>query len=249
MMRITETVKHLIIINVIVFIVVQFSGEGVYSLLSLHYPENTSFKPWQLITHIFMHASIGHLLSNMLGLFFFGPSLEERWGTSKFLFFYISCGLGAALAQIGISYLFFHRSVDALIELGVQKDYIMYTLKQGLVDRRWAEQLTSIDYNNLEGNFFAINLGASGAIYGILVAFAFLFPNVNMYLFLLPIPIKAKYFVTGIIAIDLFSALKGQSLLGSVGGIAHFAHLGGALLGFIMMWYWNKNQFNNNRWN
>ena len=92
-------------------------------------------------------------------------------------------------------------------------------------------------------------LGASGAIYGLMVAFAYMFPNREMSLLFLPIPIKAKYFVTGLILFALYKGVNGQSLFGNTGGVAHFAHLGGALLGFIMMYYWKKNQFNNNRWN
>ena len=97
--------------------------------------------------------------------------------------------------------------------------------------------------------FLGISLGASGALYGILIAFAFMFPNASLMMLFIPIPIKAKYFVPGILIFDLIAGLRGQAVLGGGDGIGHFAHLGGALIGFIMMWYWKKNQFNNNRWN
>lgn len=249
MMNITETVKQLIIINIIFFVGTQLVGENAFNLLSAHYPENPNFHFWQVITHIFMHGGFMHLFSNMLGLLFFGPALESRWGGKKFLFFYISCGIGAFLVQQGIHYYYYHDSLTQLAQLGFAKEQVMDLLNKGMIDRRWQEVLSPIEFNNLQGNFFSLSLGASGAIYGILVAFAFLFPNIEMMMLFLPIPIKAKYFVSGIIAVDLFLGLRGQSLFGSVGGVAHFAHLGGALIGFLMMWYWKKDQFKNNRWN
>lgn len=250
MMRITETVKQLIIINIIFFIGTYIIGaELAYNYLALFYPETESFKPWQIITHMFMHGGISHILFNMFGLWMFGTQLEQIWGPKKFLFFYISCGLGAAALHTGVNYYSYHHAINILVENGVDKAEIVAMLRKGLGSEQWNNYLSEGTLSNLK-NVFSPVLGASGAIYGIIVAYAFMFPNAELMLIFFPMPIKAKYFVPGLLAIDLFLGLKGQSIFGSRwdDGVAHFAHLGGALIGFIMMWYWKKNQFNKNRW-
>lgn len=249
MIQMTNAVKQLIIINVLFFICTTLVGAPAFDVLVAHFFKNPDFRAWQIVTHLFMHRSIIHLLSNMLGLLFFGPALEARWGSGKFLFFYFSCGIGAFLLHQGIEYYFFNDAVNYLNEIGFKKTEIVDLLSKGLYDSRWQENLSAMQFNNLVHNYNGVLLGASGAIYGILVAFAFLYPNMEMMLFLIPIPIKAKYYVLGIISVDIFMAMRGQSLLGSSGGVAHFAHLGGALIAYIMMRIWSKNQFNNNRWN
>ena len=144
------------------------------------------------------------------------------------------------MLQLGIRYYFFNDGLNELVSLGYNKGDIMAVLNQGKYDTRWESVLSARDFNNLTGNYFGISLGASGAIYGIMVAFAFMFPNMEIMLLLLPIPIKAKYFVGALIALDLYLGVKGQSLFGSTGGVGHFAHIGGAALGYFMMWYWKK---------
>ncbi len=248
MMRITETVKQLIIINVIFFIGTAIVGDPAFNNLALYFTENPEFKPWQIITHMFMHGSIPHIFFNMFGLFMFGTALEQMWGSKKFIFFYISCGLGAALLHIGVNYFSWYQGINILLENGFHKGEIVQLVSQGRYDTRWEEYLSPTQLNNMVGAYLTPAVGASGALYGILVAFAFTFPNAELMLLFLPIPIKAKYFVTGLVAIDFFLGLRGQSMLGAGDGIAHFAHIGGALVGFLMMWYWKKNQFNNNRW-
>lgn len=251
MMRITETAKQLIIINVIFFVGTYIIGpEMAYKYLALHFPKSSDFMPWQIITHMFMHGSPMHILFNMLGVWMFGSALEQFWGAKKFLFFYFSCGLGAALLHMGVNYYSYHHGLEILIQNGYTESEILSVLNQGKFDTRWEEYMSQGALNNFVGSFYPV-LGASGALYGILVAFAFMFPNASLMLLFLPIPIKAKYFVPGLLLMDLFSGLRGQSIFGGGGGdgIAHFAHLGGALIGFLMMWYWKKNQFNNNRWN
>jgi len=245
----TDAVKQLMIINVLFFVGTLFVGAPAMNLLGEHYFENPDFGFWQLFTNMFIHMGIMHLAFNMLSLYIFGPVLEQRWGASKFIFFYISCGLGASLAQQGIHYFAFHNSVDKLVEIGFDKTDILATLKKGMVDTRWAENLLPRDYNNLQGTYFSLAGGASGAIYGIMVAFAFLFPNVPMMLMFIPIPIKAKYLIAGTLSLDFYLGFTGQSLFGSVGGVGHFAHIGGALIGYFIMWYWKKNSFNDRRWN
>ena len=248
MMRITDTVKQLIIINVIFFICSQIIGEPAHEFLSMHFPENPAFKFWQPLTHIFMHADISHIFFNMLLLWMFGSVLEEIWGTQKFIFFYLSCGLGAIALSVGIDYYMFNDGVSILTDNGYSRAGILDLLSQNKIDTRWDEVLGQLKTQNMLSAYYGSGLGASGAIYGILVAFAFMFPEQEMRLLFLPIPIKAKYFVSGLLAMDFFLGIRGQAILGAGDGIGHFAHLGGALIGLIMMWYWKKNQFNNKRW-
>jgi membrane associated rhomboid family serine protease len=243
----TETVKQLIIINIIFFIGTQVVGDVAYKFLSLYYPENPDFKFWQPVSHMFMHGNVMHIFFNMFALYSFGTALEQIWGTKKFLFFYVSCGLGAALIHIASNYYFFHDGLNTLIANGMSEAEIMQVLSEGKFDSRWQEILSQSDFTSFISSYMTPAVGASGAIYGVLVAFAFLFPNAELALLFIPVPIKAKYFVPVIVGLDLFSGVTGFSVFG--GGIAHFAHVGGALVGFLMMWYWKKNQFHSNRWN
>ena len=250
-MRMTETVKQLLIINIIFFIGSQFVANA-YPLFSLYYPENPNFRIWQPLTSMFMHApmpNLMHIVFNMFALVSFGAALEHYWGTKKFIFFYISCGLGAALLHVGVNYFTFHHVLNLLVENGQDKAEILKILAEGKYDTNWQNIIPLSDFNSLMGSYLGTAVGASGAIYGLLTAFAFMFPMAELGIMFIPIPIKAKYFVPGIIAIDLFLGFKGSSLFGAGGtGIAHFAHVGGAITGFLLMWYWKKNQFNKNRW-
>jgi membrane associated rhomboid family serine protease len=250
-MRMTETVKQLLIINIIFFIGSQFVANA-YPLFSLYYPENPNFRIWQPLTSMFMHApmpNLMHIVFNMFALVSFGAALEHYWGTKKFIFFYISCGLGSALLHVGVNYFTFHHVLNLLVENGQDKAEILKILAEGKYDTNWQNIIPLSDFNSLMGSYLGTAVGASGAIYGLLTAFAFMFPMAELGIMFIPIPIKAKYFVPGIIAIDLFLGFKGSSLFGAGGtGIAHFAHVGGAITGFLMMWYWKKNQFNKNRW-
>lgn len=252
-MNITPTVKQLLIINVLFYIGSMVVGLPAYNLLSMFFFENPDFHFWQIFTHMFMHAplpNIMHIAFNMFALYSFGSALEHFWGGKKFIFFYISCGLGAALLHTLVNYYFFESALDTLAANGFSKVEILKTLSEGKFDSRWQDILSVSDFQSFTSAYFGTVVGASGAIYGLLVAFAFMFPNAELALMFIPIPIKAKYFVPGILAIDLFLGFKGQSFFGAGStGIAHFAHLGGALTGYLMMWYWKKNQFNKNRWN
>lgn len=194
-------VKNLLIINVIFFIATEFllrdqlyieeaANQGILGFLGL-WPINSGlFQPYQVFTHMFTHAGIGHIFFNMFNLWMFGRILENVWGPKKFLLFYFICGLGAAAAFL-------------------------------------AEQYITGNYN------YAV--GASGAVMGVLAAFAYLFPNTELMLIFFPVPIKAKWLILIMIAFDLFGGL------GRTGdGIAHWAHLGGAAVGFLLVLYWNK---------
>jgi membrane associated rhomboid family serine protease len=269
MMRMTETVKQLLIINVIFYIGSQFVALA-YPLFSLYYPDNDLFRIWQPITSMFMHApmpNLMHIVFNMFGLVMFGSALEHFWGAKKFIFFYISCGLGAALLHIGVSYFHISSILEQLSVLNFsEKDlHILLNTDFSRVFDANGQMVqgkvkTILDNANCTQEQFNVltsaiieyqtpSVGASGALYGLLTAFAFMFPNAELMLLFIPVPIKAKYFVPGLIALDLFLGLKGNSLFGSGGtGVAHFAHIGGAVTGFLMMWIWKKNQFNENRW-
>ena len=250
MRNVTETVKQLIIINILFFIGTQFVGDAAYEILAMYFPENSSFQFWQPITHMFMHGGFMHIFFNMFALYSFGSALEHFWGSKKFLFFYISCGLGAALLHTGINYYFFNEGLNTLMANGFSKEEVVQLLNEGKINTQWQQLLSPSEFQNFTSAYIGTVVGASGAIYGIIVAFAFMFPNAELALMFIPVPIKAKYFVPGLVLVDLYLGVSGQSIFGSGGpGIAHFAHVGGALFGFLIMWYWKKNQFNNNRWN
>ena len=243
MRSLPDIVKQLIIINVLFFLGSMRLGNAAYDLLALHYPQNPKFAPWQVVTHMFMHGSINHILFNMFGLWMFGGTLAQMWGRNKFLFFYLSTGLGAAALQLGINYFQISTVVGQLVEAGYSATALTESLQSGQNNTAWLNVISQTEFNQLLMSFNMSMVGASGALYGILVAFAFLFPNTELMIIFLPIPIKAKYFVPILLASDLFFGFSSYSL----GPIAHFAHLGGAVTGFIMMWYWKKQQFNNNR--
>ena len=246
-MQLTDTVKHLLIINVLFFIISMANIVPIFNTFPLYYFENSNFKWYQIVTHMFMHGGIAHIGFNMYALYSFGSTLEQFWGRNKFIFFYISCGLGAALIHSLANYYFFHSKLDTLISNGFAKNDILNLLNQNKIDTRWSEVIGQSGLNNLADSFTVPAVGASGAIFGLLVAFGFAFPEATLGIMFIPVPIKAKYFIPIIVGIEVFSGFTGRSLFGP--GIAHFAHVGGALFGFIIMWFWKKDQFNKNRWN
>ena len=245
MNRITNTVKHLIIINVITFLATSLYGNQIYNIFALHYFNNPLFQIWQPLTHMFLHGNFSHILFNMIGLWMFGSPLEQMWGGNKFIFFYISTGLGAAGLQMLFSLYDFNSIFQILLDNGFNSDEILYSIKSNRYNTSWLNYISENQLSNLNESYNLSMVGASGALYGILVAFAFLFPNVSLFLIFIPIPIKAKYFVPILIAGDLFFGVSNSF---SIGPIAHFAHIGGALTGLAMMIYWKKNQFKKNRW-
>jgi membrane associated rhomboid family serine protease len=225
-------IKNLIIINVLVY-VAQNLLEKQYAITEKFMlwpiiPEQLrkilvdqgvlskvdKFKPYQIATHMFSHSpmpNIYHILFNMFALWMFGRVLENVWGQKRFLFFYLACGVGAATLHLGMQYFRSEQLLQAILandEAGVMK-------LQGAI---------------------APALGASGAIMGVMAAFAYLFPNTKLYIMFLPIPIKAKWAIIGFAALDLFGGVANIS----GDNLAHFAHLGGALTGFIIVLIWNK---------
>jgi membrane associated rhomboid family serine protease len=242
--RITEIVKHLLIINIIFFFASSVLGEIMYDLFAMHYPNNPNFFIWQPITHMFMHGDLTHIMFNMFGLWMFGTPLEQMWGKQKFIFFYISAGLGAVLLQTIIYHIDVVSVNQILSEYGLSKGEIDLFYQTGRLNTSLIQSIGEDRLFSGIQSFKALMVGASGALYGILVAFAMLFPNVQLMLLFPPIPVRAKYLVPILILFDLFFGFTSYS----VGPIAHFAHIGGAITGFIMMWYWKKNNFNNKRW-
>ncbi|MEM1326443.1 MAG: rhomboid family intramembrane serine protease [Bacteroidota bacterium] len=191
MLRMTDVVKSLLILNVIVFVFTAFINTDLMMRFALHYPTSPYFQPFQLVSHFFTHSGLTHILFNMFALVIFGNALELMWGPKKFLTYYLVSAAGSAILHLTMAMV-------------------------GIIDPVPA-------------------VGASGAIYGLLVAFAVKFPETKLMLLFLPFPIKAKYFVPGIVAIDLFVGFGGFN-----SPIAHFAHLGGALFGFILLLIWGE---------
>lgn len=244
--RLSDGIKHLLLLNVIFFLAANLYGDRIVDLLALWFVQNPNFAGWQVVSHMFMHGGLMHIFFNMYALWAFGSPLERMWGTQKFVFFYFSAGIGAALIHTGVNYYQVHQGIEALVAAGLQEQEILNILAQGKFDTSWSQMVPNGVVSRMLDAYFTPAVGASGAIYGILVAFGMSFPNSELFLIFLPVPIKAKYFIPGLIALDLFSGVTGYSVFG--GGIAHFAHVGGALFGYLMMLYWRRNQFNRNRW-
>ncbi|KAA6319577.1 Rhomboid protease AarA [termite gut metagenome] len=214
--------KNLLIINAILFFatyVAQKYGINVINYLGLHFFLAGDFKFFQLFTYMFMHGSFSHVFFNMFAVWMFGNLLERTWGSSRFLFYYIVCGLGAGVVQEIVQFVNYEW---------VLSKYTNVDTGSGIISLN--------EYLNLLNT-----VGASGAVYGILLAFGMLYPNEQLYIFPLPVPLKAKYFVTGYAVIELLLAIINNP----TDNVAHFAHLGGMAFGFILIKYWKKKNINN----
>ena len=220
MRRIPTITKNLLIINALMFLallVFQMKGINLNDVLGLHFFMASDFHLYQLVTYMFMHANFEHIFFNMFALWMFGCVVESVWGPKKFLFYYISCGIGAGIIQEIVQFVSFYFMATSQIPGAGFGDLWQIAQNSSAVLNAWT------------------TVGASGAIYAILLAFGMIFPEERIFIFPLPIPIKAKWFVGIYAAIELFSALAtpGDS-------VAHFAHLGGMLFGFLMIRYWRK---------
>lgn len=225
-------VKNLLIINVLM-LVAQYALPWVNDNLALYPFQSDSFRPWQLVTHFFMHStySITHILFNMFALVMFGSHLERVWGHERFLLFYFVSALGAALLHGLVVYL----RVESLIAT-MNPDVVDYVFKNGSELFARGNNYSDLDMGTLNGMLNTPMVGASGAVFGLLAGFAYLFPNTELMLMFPPIPIKAKWFVLGYAAIELYLGFANNPY----DNVAHFAHLGGALFGFILVYYWQK---------
>ena len=242
MNRQDDLIKHLIIINAIFFIAPQFLNlDWIQNYFALWFIDNPNFGFWQFFTHMFMHGSTMHLLFNMYALWAFGTPLLQMWGNQKFAFFYFTAGLGAAFIYTGVNYFEYRQVYNQLIGLGWDAQGISTLLDTGQYNTAMIGSLSSADLSNFYSIYHTPAVGASGAIYGVLVAFGFAFPNAKLAMIFFPVPIAAKYFIPLIILGDLFFGISGANT-----GTAHFAHVGGALVGYLLMKYWQQNQFQ--RW-
>ena len=219
MNRLPEVTKNLLAINVLLFlatIVMGKQGIDLMGILGLHFFKASDFAPYQLLTYMFMHSGLSHLFFNMFALYMFGGVLERVWGAKRFLIFYLVCGVGAGLLQEIVQYAqYVQLGYDSISEIPIYRGGEPVPMADAL--NHWT------------------TVGASGAIYAILLGFGMLFPNEKMFVFPIPVPIKAKFFVIGYAAIEL---LLGMSR--AQDGVAHFAHLGGMLFGLLLILYWRK---------
>ncbi len=205
-------VKNLLLINVIMYVITMITGNFMYENFALFYFKSPFFKPFQLVTHMFMHGGFTHIFFNMYTLFIFGGVLERVWGSQKFLLYYFVTGIGAALLHLGVMYL---------------------QLQGYIADVNAGDFMARA---NIQALLSTPTVGASGAIYGLLLAYGMLFPNNVMQLIFPPVALKAKWFVLIFGALELLLGLSGRG-----GNVAHFAHLGGMIFGFFLILYWKKN--------
>ena len=217
MNNLSPMTKNLLIVNFLAYVatwVFQLRGIDLTSLLGLHFFLASNFHFYQFLTYMFLHGSFMHIFFNMFALWMFGSVIERVWGPKKFLFYYICCGIGAGFTQELVQYI----------------NYVMADLSAYQYVDTGTVKITTDAYINLW-----TTIGASGAVYAILLAFGMIFPNERLFIIPFPFPIKAKWLIVGYIAIELFSAMSGPG-----DGVAHMAHLGGMLFGFLLIRYWQK---------
>lgn len=239
--RIPPVTRTLIFINVIVWLVTElFPGKAdtLFNLGALHYFSSPGFNAAQLFTYMFIHGGFTHLFFNMFALWMFGSVLEWQFGQRRYLFFYISCGLGAALLQEGIYAIRLHSLTDSMS--GEQIDYIV---KQGWEALKNHQNFTDPVFGQINALVNGPTVGASGAIYGILAGFGLIYPDRPLYIMFIPVPVKAKWVVLG------YAALEFGLGFGNVhDNIAHYAHLGGMLIGALIIFFWKHQAKSNGRY-
>lgn len=234
--------KNLLIINTLIWLAIQFmppsTVETFENICALHYFTSPDFNPAQLVTYMFMHQDFFHLFFNMFALFMFGMVIERTFGPKRFLFYYLSCGIGAALIQLGVFALMINHYAAYLPD-GLSLSQIA----NDQVPEYFINPSNLPVFLNIYSLINTPVIGASGAIFGILLAFGFIYPKAPLYLFFIPVPIQARWFVIGYAVIELLQGVSNR-----VGdNVAHFAHLGGMVFGLIILLYWKKKGlFNNN---
>ncbi|MDX9880941.1 MAG: rhomboid family intramembrane serine protease [Prolixibacteraceae bacterium] len=227
-------VKNLIIINVLMLMatyVLSLRSVDLVDTLGLHYFSSEKFRPFQLVSHMFMHGGITHIFFNMFALWMFGRVLESVWGPKRFFVYYFVTGLGAAAIHSFVNFLEYQSLVGK-----ISPEMVDLVLREGAAAWDQGKNFSDPLMAKLNAVINTPTVGASGAVYGVLLGFGMLFPNTQLMLLFPPIPIKAKYFVIGYGVLELYLGLTQ-----SASNIAHFAHLGGMIFGFILIKYWNKN--------
>lgn len=224
--NLSPVVKNLLIINVVCFI-----GSAIFMqaprFFGVYYPDSPFFHVWQVITYMFMHGGFGHIFFNMFSLVMFGPIIEQVLGSKRFLNFYLICGIGALVLQYGV------QAAEVYNIAGTVR--ASEFLNFDMLNNRVSSQLnvTQSEFDTLASIYGTPLVGASGAIFGLLLAFGYLFPNMSLYLFFIPVPIKAKYFIPVLILIEIYLGFSNAG-----GSIAHLAHVGGALFAYILLKIW-----------
>ncbi len=233
-LNLPPVVKNIILINILMLLV-DFAAKSVFGVdltmvLGLYFPKSEQFMPVQIVTHMFMHGGFWHIFFNMYALYIFGQVLENVWGPKRFFIYYIICGLGAALTHETVIAFQYNQLAQSL-----NPDSLQTVLTEGTALFRERQLFTDPDMQKLQLLLNTPTVGASGAVFGILLAFGVLFPNTQLMLLFPPIPIKAKYFVLIYGGIELYMAVTQPG-----SNIAHAAHLGGMLFGYILLRYWRK---------
>lgn len=244
--NIPPVIKNLLLLNIVVFIaIVVMESRGIYlrNVLSAYPINSPFFQPYQVVSHMFVHADIGHLFFNMLALVIFGSILERVWGAKRFFFFYFASGVGAFLIYQSISMFQIYQATEFLASQGYDPNALFYEMKNSvsIYSNEYQFNLTTdqtlnVSINHLRDYFDSGSQGASGAIFGIAAAFAILFPNTQLQLLFPPIPIRAKYLIGAYFAIELY--LSFHKMQGD--NVAHLAHVGGAIVGAIIVLIWRR---------
>lgn len=262
-LSLTPVIKNLLIINLIMFVItniIHLPNLDLQSLLSLYYPKSELFKPYQFVTYMFLHGGFLHLFGNMFALWMFGNVLERVWGSARFLTFYLVTGVGAALIHMGYTTWEFSKINEAINAFAASPnpDDFLMLLKDNFngiyndsvvleLYNQWSNNPTQAGYAEnaayiiqalYDAKMDIPTLGASGSVFGILAAFGLLFPNTELMLLLFPVPIKAKYFVLLYAGFELYAGIQANP----GDNVAHFAHLGGALFGFILVKLWSRDR-------
>ena len=241
-------VKNLLIANIIAFIatyILKNQNIDLVDLFGLHYFESPKFKVYQIITSMFLHGGFMHIALNMYGLWMFGQMIENYYGAKKFLILYFVAGIGASIIQEASLWMYFHHVQDAISVFNTSPtinnfNFIVSKYFSGLTG--YPAPQTTEETKSILATLYqyivdsSVTIGASGALFGVLVAFGVIYSEVQLFIMFIPIPIKAKYAIIGYVVIELFSGLSNST--GDT--VAHFAHLGGALFGFILVMYWRK---------
>lgn len=229
-------VKNLLIINGLMLLAtVSFQlsfNIDLRDTLGLHFFGSELFEPYQIITYMFMHGDFTHLFFNMFAIWMFGSAIENYWGPKRFLIYYLATGIGASLLHYGVVY-FEILQLESYMSL----EAIQYVKETGANLIATNRNFVDVDMAKLNALYNASLVGASGSLFGVLLAFGMLFPNTQLFMIFLPIPIKAKYFVAGYGVLELINGLQNNPS----DNVAHFAHLGGMLFGFLLIRYWRSN--------